>query len=262
MEKQVNLELGLLQCPISGEKLLEDSGYLVSSRAKFKLHNGYWDLCPPIETVYSQELVTIWTQLQENGVVSYKNAPKQNLGVGERNDYIQFSDFCNFKGRVLDVGVGPQPLPTHLEYSQSKDFQFIGIDPLIGETPKQFAFVRGFGEKLPFKDKIFDQVLFVTSLDHFISPFLALKEAKRVLNNGGNICIWVGEKSPLAPKPVKSPEWYLNLKIPVGADDPFHYKRFSIEELRTFLREANLEVIEWKSIKVDEYRDNHFIRCV
>ncbi|MBK8125693.1 MAG: methyltransferase domain-containing protein [Elusimicrobia bacterium] len=147
----------------------------------------------------------MWEQLQENGEVSYREDPEHNLGVGARADHLAFADFCGFHGNVLDVGVGPQKEPTHLQRARDKSAFFVGIDPLAGEQPRNFAFVRGLAEHLPFRDGVFDQVLFVTSLDHMLDPVGALREARRVTKPEGRVFLWMGEKNPARPSPPAAP---------------------------------------------------------
>ncbi len=187
---------------------------------------GFWDFTPTkLEELRSPE----WkhgSSSRLNGMVSYQQDPEHNLGVGERNDFQQFADFCRFRGAILDIGVGPQRIPSHFECAARSDVFFAGIDPLRGDQPREFAFVQGLGEYLPFREGFFDQVLFVTSLDHFIDPRRPLSEARRVVKPEGDVCIWIGEKDKGAPKPVKTHEWYEKLNVPVGAEDRFHYRRF------------------------------------
>ncbi|MBL7901677.1 MAG: class I SAM-dependent methyltransferase [Bacteroidia bacterium] len=249
-----------LACPITKEELHEENGKLSSSKYSFNDKNGYWNFIPDSLDELNSPLWKVWNKLQDNGVSSYKNSPTNNLGVGPRKDFMQFAEFCNFDGLILDVGVGPQKAPTHIEYNEKPNITFVGLDPLPGEQPRAFSFVQGLGEYLPFKDNLFDQVLFVTSLDHFIDPVVALNEAKRVVKKEGSICIWLGEKDKNAPKPSVSPDWYKALQIPEGAEDPFHYRRFSVNDFRIFLSETNLRIVEEKVLIVDEWRKNCFFR--
>ncbi len=58
----------------------------------------------------------------------------------------------------------------------------IGIDPifeLLIQNKRSFR-VQGEGERLPFKDKIFDIVLSITSLHNFSDPKKGIGEIKRV----------------------------------------------------------------------------------
>jgi SAM-dependent methyltransferase len=253
-----NLNLDWLVCPVTHEKLSANQKELNSSKFKYTQEAGYWNFIPGNLQELNSPLWKIWNQLQDNGVASYKNSPTNNLGVGPRKDFMQFADFCDFKGLVLDVGVGPQKAPTHIEYNTKPNVKFIGLDPLAGSQPRDFTFVQGLGEYLPFKNELFDQVLFVTSLDHFMDPVVALKEAKRVVKKEGRIFVWLGEKDKNAPKPTVSPEWYKALQIPEGAEDPFHYRRFSVAEFKTFLEKASLKITREEVHIVDEWRKNCF----
>ncbi len=226
------------------------------------LEGNFWNFIPENLEIFDNEKWNSWNILQDNGVTTYKNDATKNLGVGPRKDFLDFGKFCNFQGIVLDIGVGPQKCPTHIEYNEKEHVFFVGIDPLKGDQPRDFAFVEALGEYLPFKDELFDQVLFVTSLDHFIDPVTALMEAKRVMKKSGEICVWLGEKDKNTPKPIVSPEWYSKLQIPEGAEDPFHFRRFSIEEFKSYLPLAGLAITESKIIEVDQWRKNCFYKIM
>jgi len=149
---------------------------------------------------------------------------------------------------VLDVGCGPQEIPSYIPSSG-----FVGIDP-IAES-HSFAFAQAIGEFLPFKDKVFDHVVFATSLDHCIDPKQAMMEAKRV--SRGKINIWIGERRDDVPRLALAPEWYTKLERPEGAEDKFHMKRFSPSDIREIVNEAGLRIIE-ERIYQDEFRIHYF----
>jgi SAM-dependent methyltransferase len=150
---------------------------------------------PPDETMRSKW--SLWEELQANGELSYRDEPEASLSVGDRDDVARFGVFCELSGLVLDVGCGPQALPAY-----SGGERFVGIDPLRGEDERQFDFVQGLGEYLPFRPRTFDHVIYATSLDHLIDPIRALREAARVLKPHGTIEIWSGEApAPLTPLP-------------------------------------------------------------
>lgn len=258
MNNKINLDW--LLCPVTKEKLVEKNGKLTSSFSEYSNSNGYWNFIPEKLEELNGPLWKAWDKLQDNGVTSYENSPTNNLGVGPRKDFMQFAEFCNFNGLIIDIGVGPQKSPTHIEYNTKTGVTFIGLDPLVGQQPRNFAFVQGLGEYLPFGSELFDQALFVTSLDHFIDPIIALKEAKRVIKKDGSVCVWLGEKDKSAPKPAESPEWYKALQIPEGAEDPFHYRRFSVDDFKAFLPKTGLKITEEKVIIVDQWRKNCFFR--
>jgi SAM-dependent methyltransferase len=247
-------------CPITKEKLQFINGSLRSSRFVYHQHPTYryWDFFPQESLELEKSEWKIWEQLQANAIVSYQADPEHNLGVGKRKDFIQFADFCSFHGSVLDIGVGPQRIPTHIEFCSKKDVFFVGIDPLEGDQPRAFAYVRGLGEYLPFKNSLFDQVLFVTSIDHFIDPIIPLLEARRVVKYDGEICIWFGQKDKATPKPQDSHEWYENLSVPTGAEDRFHYRRVDGKQFENYLSKADLTIKKREIISVDRWRRNLF----
>lgn len=248
--------------PVTKEKLVFDGNVAKCSSGKYLYNDefGYWDFMPKYSDELMGDLSDAWHQLQDNGVISYENDPEHNLNVGEREDSRQFGEFCSYEGLVLDVGCGPQSMPAHIEPYLDRDFTFVGIDPLEGYLPRQFSFFQGLGEYLPFCDDLFDQVLFVTSLDHFMDPTKPLMEAKRVVKAEGSILIWIGEKDSGASRPTVSPDWYKNLKVPEGAEDAFHYKRFTTKEFEGYLTGLDLHIKEKVVIEVDEWRRNLFYR--
>lgn len=247
--------------PVTKEPFLQKGEALIGNDGKvhFSEPEGFWSFMPEVK---KEKGWPVWEQLQANGESSYDNDPANNLGITERKDFLDFSEFCQFRGLVLDIGCGPQAWPTHMKYGKSNGATFLGIDPLIGEQPRRYNFIHGLGEYLPFRDDLFDQALFVTSLDHFLLPVEGLKEARRVIKADGEICVWIGEKAKDAPRPKVSPQWYRDLETPEGADDPFHFKRFDVRQFEAFASEADLKVKLKKIIRVDEYRQNIFYKLV
>lgn len=262
MNLKFNLPNEWLVCPETKTELTLEGNTLVSKNGIYTYNekDKYWNMIPAELKLFNKTLWNAWEILQNNAMVPYELEPERNLGVGPRPDFIAFANFCNFQGIVIDIGVGPQKLPTHFEFTKNKNVQFIGIDPLVGKQPRDFNFIQGLGEYLPFKDNFFDQVLFVTTLDHFIDPVIALLEAKRVLKPEGEICIWLGEKDKNTPKPKESPDWYKKLEIPTGAEDPFHFKRFGLDEFFNYCKKAELTVKAEKIIEVDQWRKNCFFK--
>ncbi len=252
-----------LVCSVTRKPLKREGEFLVAGdfRYPYEKEYGFWDMTPYSLRELSSPIWKTWQHLQENGVVSYKEDPSKNLGVGVRKDHLQFKDFVGFTGRVLDIGVGPQMAPSHVEFSSAKELEgLVGIDPLIGSVPKKFKFIKGLGEYLPFADNFFDKTMFVTSLDHFVSPELALQSAARVTKRDGEICVWIGEKAATAPRPSQSPLWYESLTIPEGAEDRFHLKRFNLQEFMAMVGRVNMKVHDHVEHKVDDWRTNHFLK--
>ena len=73
-----------------------------------------------------------------------------------------------------------------------------GIDPKLDNhdewtkipIPDNVKLQSGFAEELPFEDDSFDFIHFFHEIEHVQDPNLAIKEAHRVLRNGG--CMFVG----------------------------------------------------------------------
>ena len=263
MKTPGSIPLDWFVCPVSKAPLKSAGDELVSSHGRYRRNAefGYWDFMPAAPGIIDRPEWRTWQQLQDNGVVSYEADPEHNLGVGRRQDFLDFAAFCDFRGNVLDVGAGPQRCPTHVEYCEREEVFFVGIDPLAGAQPRCFSFVLGLGEFLPFRHGLFDQVLFVTSLDHFIDPRPPLEEAKRVLRRGGDIGVWIGEKHGNAPRPTVTNEWYEKLQVPPGAEDRFHFKRFTSRDFEGYLADAGLVAVDRHVIEVDEWRSNLFYRA-
>ncbi len=217
-----------------------------------------WDLTPPRER-WSSDTWKAWEQLQENGDVSYREDPENNLGVGPRDDHLAFSSFAALDGLVLDVGCGPQPWPTNFD-RHAPGTRFVGVDPLVGEREAHYTQIRALAEFLPFSDARFDHVVFATSLDHFVDPTQALLEARRVIAPEGSIDIWVGHKRSDAPAPTVSPEWYRGLVKPPEAVDVFHFKRLDAPASEALFACAGLRVARAEARAVDDYRTNHFYK--
>ncbi len=96
------------------------------------------------------------------------------------------------KGNGLEIGVGTGRFAAALGISA-------GIDPsknMIKIARKRGVDARfGFGERLPFKDSVFNYVLIIITLCFTKNPQKALKEAKRVLKKNGTIIIGIVDKN-------------------------------------------------------------------
>lgn len=237
---------------------------------------GVLDLTPiPPPDREVQERWGLWEALQANGEQAYDIDPPSSLSVGDRDDVRAFARFAQLDGHVLDVGCGPQTLPS---YAAGMSGVLFGIDPLVGEQPRDFMFVKGIAEYLPFADATFDRVLFATSLDHVLSPALAVAEARRVTAYGGAVIVWLGEqaappslrargreaarmlrhgelariaraaRAALQPRPaqhvvtVETPAATMTFEVPEGAVDAFHVAHPGAPEIVGWLVAAGLTV--------------------
>ncbi len=215
----------------------------------------------------------LWEELQANGEYAYEYDPPSSLSVGERDDASAFGAFSDLSGRVLDVGCGPQRMPS---YALGFNGELFGIDPLLGQQPRDFEFVKGVAEYLPFRDQSFDRVLFATSIDHALSPLQSIAAAARVTKSGGVVSLWVGKTTPPTNRPgrivqamrqlrarnfdgfmgglreafsrkatsaeVGTHRGNLKFEIPRGAIDPFHIAHPTPQQVIDWLSAAGLEV--------------------
>lgn len=247
----------LLVCPVCHGNL--DGLACVSCGRVYRAYEGVADFTPvppPDPDVAGRW--PLWKRLQANSEVAHEAAPELNLAVGGRDDARVFGDLVACDGRVLDVGCGPQRRPSYAR----RIGELVGIDPLQGEQPRDFAFVRGIGEYLPFRDASFDEVLFATTIDHMLVPARALAEARRVVRPDGRIAIWFGEAETarttltrrarrLASRVVRGrrePPPQLSymelLEVPEGAADHFHFVHLTSELVEEWLRAARLDVTD------------------
>ena len=83
------------------------------------------------------------------------------------------------RGKVLDIGCGDSRFMDTYEDGYCLDKVFI-------RNPR---FILGDAENIPFKDKTFDTVTFIASLNHIVNREAALNEAVRILKDEGRILI-------------------------------------------------------------------------
>jgi len=152
-------------------------------------------------------LIDSWSKTQENGLVLYEKYPMLNLATDGRSEVSKFAKFCDFKGIVLDVGSGLQ-VPYYLRNNSCIELG-VGIDPLVKKSSDldNVKLVKAIGEKMPFRDEIFDCISFATSFDHVIDPYSVLKETYRMLKKDGIAIFWVeaeySRKTPFYKKIVR-----------------------------------------------------------
>jgi SAM-dependent methyltransferase len=248
----------ILACPACGADLFPVDAaapIVCGCGATYPKEGGAWNFLPAVPD-RSFPMWECWNRVQENGLASYVSDPENNLSVSRNRYSDAFSKFCGFHGLVLDVGCGPQPLPSYFDLS--REAVYVGIDPLPGNEAPLFHKLRGLAERLPFRSGVFDQVIFATTLDHLMDPRKGLADAARVLDREGEIDVWLGEKHPDARGPVVSPEWYLRLTKPDLAEDLFHIRRIGDAGFRAMALDAGLDVVRTEVHAVDRWRTNFF----
>ena len=95
-------------------------------------------------------------------------------------------------GTVLDVGCD---VPEISRAFFPESAEYVGLEPTYSDR-SQFR-VIGIAEFLPFRDRCFDNVALLTSLDHILDYHTAIDEAWRVLRPGGTLflatLVWVDD---------------------------------------------------------------------
>jgi SAM-dependent methyltransferase len=235
----------LLACPVCHTAPLARGGEGLNCGGcgrSFGFDQGVVDFTPrPLPDGEVAARQPLWEEVERNGLVGYEADPEHNLSVTDRAVTSAFERFAALQGVVLDVGCGPQPRPS---YAREVHGTLVGIDPLRGAEQREFEFVRGLGEYLPFRAEVFDRVLFATTLDHMLSPQRALLEANRVTRPNGEIVVWCGDASTKPAFAGVSAEWYESLRVPEGAEDRFHVARLDGDDVLQLLADAGMAAVE------------------
>lgn len=167
-----------------------------------------------------------WRRLVDVNAEAYEGFPIDSCSVEHHPLGELFRCFLTpyLRGRVLDVGCGPQPVPWYLEGHPLG--AVYGVDPLGDAADHPFVFFRGIAEFLPWADGQFDLVVVGTSLDHVLLLDRALSEIRRVLTKpGGRAALWV---SFVPGSPRYDP--YAERVEPIDAYHLFHFDRPWFEE--------------------------------
>jgi SAM-dependent methyltransferase len=115
-----------------------------------------------------------------------------------------------FRGRVLDVGCGERP---YAALAQECGCRYTGVDLSASHMPPPDVCADSCA--LPFRDKSFDTVLSTQVLEHVRDPFATLREAARILREGGNLILTAPQVWPLHEEP----------------HDFYRYTRYGLEHL-------------------------------
>ena len=158
-----------------------------------------------------------WIQLLDESKMDYRGRSAADLSVGWHREAQLFGDFLTVHavGRVLDVGVGPLPVPSYLDGIPLD--RLAGLDPIEPFEPHPFAFANSVAETIPWPDASFETVVTATSLDHTYLLDAALQEVARVLAPGGAFLVWT---TLLPESPVYHP--YGDAFQPVDDHHLFH----------------------------------------
>ena len=114
-------------------------------------------------------------------------------------EYPWILENINYKkqSKILDVGAGSTIFPIQLA-SLGHNVYALDLNDERNKEMKNLShrlnnyhFLQANACKIPLKDKLFDYISFISSLEHISDDKKALKEARRVLKNDGRILITV-----------------------------------------------------------------------
>ena len=184
----------------------------------------------------------IWHELLKREWIAYKQSP---VGVFSVDGYIVAEEVGRLINQYnpktcLDIGCGCLSLPTYMK--TAKDVKWFGVDPLAGDQLRQFNFLRGCAENLPYSNNFFHSVLFASSIDHLLDPCIALREAWRVLKSGAYIFIWFTNR-------VNAPAYKKQGRIPFNK---MHLWGFNDIILRQIIEQCGFSVKEIKILDSQE----------
>lgn len=229
----------------------------------------------------------LWQRVQQRYILFEQHYIQGNKEAG----YIQeineeqgtYTHEFQLKGRILDVGGQQGRIRKYLDAESLEQFvvadpfpetfhnlakldAILNAYPVIKEHP--LYFLNCHAEHLPLKTGTFDWVHMHSSLDHFFDPYMALKEALRVLKPGGRILImlYIAEGNPeiikaLAQKSllqrakekfartgimgiIDSLAWRLKKKLPddFKVKDDDHMFHLSSEQLKDLLSSTGFSI--------------------
>jgi ubiquinone/menaquinone biosynthesis C-methylase UbiE len=106
---------------------------------------------------------------------------------------------------------------------------------------RTFPSARSVGEHLPFPNKVFDAVMFVSTIDHMINPSHALVEARRVLRPGGYLLV----EETCRAVDLGYIKWLLHSRL---GRRPYRYNRFhnwayTERSLKQVIRHAGFSIV-------------------
>jgi SAM-dependent methyltransferase len=167
-------------------------------------------------------------------------------GSNNKNNFGRYNQIYNLISkyikndcRVLDVGCA---MGGFLDYLQLKGLKNLsGIDPVAKYVKtakeKNTHDVRiGVAESMPFADKIFDLVVMDQVMEHLADPIYAFREAKRVLTDGGLLCLGVPDAMRYNKNYFFDFYWFIMRE---------HIQHFDTEHLKLLASQEGFELISF-----------------
>ncbi|MDD5247098.1 MAG: class I SAM-dependent methyltransferase [Candidatus Omnitrophica bacterium] len=148
-------------------------------------------------------------------------------------------DNCRSGCRILDIGSGDGDIFTRIAAIEPR---YMAIEPSLAMIERFKAksgnfICRAFGERIPFKDRVFDAVILSSVLDHGYEPRLILQEAERILVPGGKMFFLLANDGAWYKRLFKE---HNRMRKTASVDHNFF---FSGKDLQNLLRENKLKLI-------------------
>lgn len=258
--------MGKNKCPICGSKKAEN--LLILNCGNF----DYSALYPSVKISACKECGHIYNRLsfeEIGGLAKYYNeeyAPT-NIGsidkIGDRPGsnnqntierynqlYNLISKYTTKDYKVLDVGCAMGGFLDYLDLRGVKNLS--GIDPIVKYVDCSKRKINrnikiGSAESIPFNDKTFDLVVMDQVLEHLVDPMQAFKEAKRVLVDGGLLCLGVPDALRYSKVCFFDFFWFLMRE---------HIQHFDIEHLKLLASKEGFELLTYSESEITMMSEN------
>jgi SAM-dependent methyltransferase len=157
----------------------------------------------------------------------------------------------DLKGFGVEIGVGTGTFARRLSLA-------LGVDPALGmiriAKRRGVDVVRGFGERLPFADGVFDYALVANTLCFLHNPHASLKEIRRVLKEKGTLVVCEVPSDSLWGKVAMK-------KAESGHELYSIAKLLTIEELRQIVLAAGFKILDSRGTLSFGPEDTERIEC-
>lgn len=146
--------------------------------------------------------------------------------------------------RILDLGCGKGEVSRYI--SEENSVYGLDISKIALKEGKAYmdTAVVGDAEKLPFKDQVFDLVLFSESIYYLDDPIVSLKEIRRVLKPEGVLVLTCGTANAPSLWPMLLLLKMLNRTIRIHTSNGAYWKteRYTTLKLRKILMSAGFRI--------------------
>jgi ubiquinone/menaquinone biosynthesis C-methylase UbiE/uncharacterized protein YbaR (Trm112 family) len=188
-----------IRCPACGSRLHSDApadgGVIEEERLQCTACESSFPICDGVADLIPYAALTgpVWDRWMRHldGFASRRRQRTEGRASGQQirwsRTHAAFFEFADLPpGNVLDIGCGPAGFRTRLDPARNT---YYGLDPLPEGERRDFPFVRGVAERIPFQDGTFAVLVVSSALDHFCDAAAFFGEALRVLVPNGKLLI-------------------------------------------------------------------------